>query len=425
MKKMTIEKDIIFYDTSALLIDYEHLVGSQEKFLISSITLQELEDIKTSRTKDEKIKYHARRALHFLMDYPDSHEVIIHKTKYEDWATHRNLDINNDVKILCDVFDCNCHMYPDLIRLYTADLAMAKIAELFIGNGNVHLIRQNQEIDEYEGCKKIIADEEILARLYSDNTYNTLNLLENQYGLVYNQEHELIDIRVWRDGGNRHITEPIFNSTYFGKVIPYQNDPYQKCLFDSFVNNQITLVRGSAGSGKTYCALSFLLYALEKHIIDRIIIFCNPVATMNSAKLGYYPGDRKQKLMDSQIGNLLISKFGGEYVVNQLMDSEKLVLLPLSDIRGYDTTGMRAGIYISEAQNMDKELMKLALQRIGEDSICIIDGDDNTQVDLIQYAGANNGMKRLSQVFRGKDMYGEVTLQNIYRSRIAAIAQEM
>jgi phosphate starvation-inducible protein PhoH len=57
------------------------------------------------------------------------------------------------------------------------------------------------------------------------------------------------------------------------------------------------------------------------------------------------------------------------------MDREKLILLPMSDIRGYDTTGMNAGIYISEAQNLDITLMKLALQRIGEDSICIIDGD--------------------------------------------------
>ena len=71
---------------------------------------------------------------------------------------------------------------------------------------------------------------------------------------------------------------------------------------------------------------------------------------------------------------------------------------------------MRAGIYISEAQNMTVSLMKLALQRIGEDSICIIDGDDKTQVDSVEFAGNNNGMRRASKVFRGNDMYGEVEL---------------
>jgi predicted ribonuclease YlaK len=72
---------------------------------------------------------------------------------------------------------------------------------------------------------------------------------------------------------------------------------------------------------------------------------------------------------------------------------------------------MRAGIYISEAQNMDISLMKLTLQRIGEDSICIIDGDCKAQVDDINFAGASNGMKRASKVFRGSDIYGEITLK--------------
>ena len=54
--------------------------------------------------------------------------------------------------------------------------------------------------------------------------------------------------------------------------------------------------------------------------------------------------------------------------------------------------------------------MKLALQRIGDDSICIIDGDCKTQVDDIQYAGSNNGMRRVSKTFRGNSIYGEVEL---------------
>ena len=40
--------------------------------------------------------------------------------------------------------------------------------------------------------------------------------------------------------------------------------------------------------------------------------------------------------------------------------------------------------------------MQLALQRIGEDSICIIDGDYTTQVDDLNFYGDNNGMKRMS-----------------------------
>ena len=69
--------------------------------------------------------------------------------------------------------------------------------------------------------------------------------------------------------------------------------------------------------------------------------------------------------------------------------------------------------------------MKLALQRIGDDSICIIDGDEKTQVDDVAFAGANNGMRRASKVFRGSDVYGEIALSQIHRSKIAEIAQRM
>lgn len=130
-------------------------------------------------------------------------------------------------------------------------------------------------------------------------------------------------------------------------------------------------------------------------------------------------------MLDSQIGNMLSSKLGDRLEVERLIFERKLILLPLSDLRGYDTTGLRAGIYITEAQNLDIELMRLALQRIGEDSICIIDGDTKHQVDSSLYAGDNNGMRRLSEVFKGCDYYGEVELQNIYRSKIAKQAELM
>ena len=146
---------------------------------------------------------------------------------------------------------------------------------------------------------------------------------------------------------------------------------------------------------------------------------------MKVIKCKVYPGTRDEKLLDSQIGNLLSSKLGSRFELERLINEEKIVLMPLSDCRGFDTSGMRAGIYISEAQNMTIDLMKLALQRIGEDCICIIDGDDRAQVDDIQYANGNNGMKRASKIFRGHSIYGEVELKTIHRSEIGRIADFM
>ena len=208
---------------------------------------------------------------------------------------------------------------------------------------------------------------------------NLFDLHINEYLLVYDQETgELVDRLCWTGESYRHLSYDSFNSNYFGNVKPMKGDPYQSLAFDSLSNNKITMIKGPAGTGKTFISLGFLLHKLERNRIDKIIVFCNTVATKNSAKLGYYPGTRDEKLLDSQIGNLLISKFGGRIAVEQMINDEKLILLPLSDIRGYDTTGMKAGIYISEAQNLDIALLKLALQRIGEDSICLVDGDPVT-----------------------------------------------
>lgn len=94
----------------------------------------------------------------------------------------------------------------------------------------------------------------------------------------------------------------------FGKIKPI--DPYQELVLDSFKSNQLTLVKGPAGTGKSLLSLAYLFRLMEKGEIDKIIIFCNTIATAGSAKLGYYPGDRTEKLLDSQIGNFLVSKLG-------------------------------------------------------------------------------------------------------------------
>lgn len=414
-------KDIRFYDTCSLLLAGESLFDQEDIFAVSSITFKELERIKTSSNKDPDVKYSARLLLHLFEEHPDCYEVVIHKTIYEDPIIEKCIDINDDTRILSDAYwyDRNCR--SNEVVFVTNDLSLKHIANLFFGDGMIESIPE--EKDNYTGYLEIKADDDQLAAFYQDETFNHFNLKIGQYLIIKDLDNEVKDIRVWTGETHRHLRYNAFNSHWFGKVQAYSGDPYQKLLCDSLSNNRITMVKGPAGSGKTFLSLAFLMSELDKGHIDKIIVFCNTVATANSAKLGYYPGTRDEKLLDSQIGNLLSSKFGGREGVEQLMANEKLILLPLSDLRGYDTNGMKAGIYISEAQNLDRTLMKLALQRVGEDCICIIDGDEKTQVDDIHFAGNNNGMKRVSKVYRGQDIYGEVELKNIYRSRIAKIAE--
>lgn len=412
-----------FYDTCSLLLKAGNLFEQEENIVLSSITLEELENIKTSTNRDPDVKYAARKLLHDLDEHPDAYEIVIYKDEYfQAYIAPKGISMTNDAKIIaCGLEYARLNPQSEIVFM-TNDLSCKHIAKLFFDN--VQSVKEEYE-DIYEGFKIVTLSDDEMTDLYSTPEKNHFDLMINEYLIVKNQEDEIVDRLCWTGEDYRRLNFNSFKSVWFGDVKPMKGDVYQMLAADSLTNNRITMVKGPAGSGKTYLSLGFLMSKLERHQIDKIIVFCNTVATKNSAKLGYYPGTRDEKLLDSQIGNLLISKFGGRLAVEQMIAEEKLVLLPLSDIRGYDTTGMRAGIYISEAQNLDISLMKLALQRIGEDSICIIDGDEKAQVDDISFAGANNGMRRASKVFRGNDIYGEVTLHQIHRSRIAQLAENM
>ena len=411
---------IKFYDTCSLLLRASNLFDEQEDFAISSITLQELENIKVSSNKDDNVKFAARQLLHDLDEHYGSYRIVNYKNSFSKTITDMDFEITNDTKIL------SCYLYlketePDVIFI-TNDLALKSIARVY--TDRICSLEEDAP-DDYTGYKEITMSDDCMSEFYSNPNENEWHLQTGEYILVKNTDGEIVDRLCWNGEYYRHLDYKSFNSRWFGEVKPIKGDVYQQLACDSLMNNRITMLKGPAGTGKTYLALGFLLHMLDRGNIDKIIIFCNTVATKNSAKLGFYPGSRDEKLLDSQIGNLLISKLGDRIAVEELMERGKLILLPMSDIRGYDTTGMNAGIYISEAQNLDITLMKLALQRIGEDSICIIDGDAHTQVDDIHFAGANNGMRRASKVFRGSDIYGEVELKTIHRSKIAELAQKM
>ena len=400
-----------FYDTCALINDQE--VAFKEPFVIADVTLYELEEIKTSRTKDEEVKIRVRKLLHLLDENADKYTIVGHKQD----AFLQSYQDKNDMKIIMTALD---YAATASIQFRTDDLACAFLAR----NAGLDVVTHTVDDEQYLGFKKLHFDsEDATVEFYSHMTEGNLyNLETNQYLLIYVKD-VLIDKLRWDGEKYVPVGYPCYESKALGKIGP--KDEYQAIALDSMKHNQLTVLRGPAGTGKSYLSMGFLMNRLERGVIDKIIVFCNTVATAGAARLGFYPGSRDEKLLDSQIGNFLASKLGGMEGVRNLIDAERLVLLPMSDIRGFDTTGMHAGIYITEAQNMDIELMRLALQRIGEDSICVIEGDDDAQVDMAMYAGARNGMKRMSKVFRGQDFYGEVSLQNIHRSRIANIAQKM
>lgn len=408
-----------FYDTSSLLL----MENFDEPIVISSISLFELEDIKSSMHKTESQRAAARRLLRQLDNHEIKYTTIIYNQQMLNPIEKTGIEVNNDAKILATALHYERSLAPHEMIFVSNDIAQKAIALLFFDESQIESIQIIE--DNYTGYLDYTFTNEALENFYSDLSNNSLNLNINQYLIIRDQNGEIIDKMCWTGETFRPVKYYKFFSHYLGEIKPKSGDIYQALAMDSLMSNQITMLKGPAGAGKSILGLSYLFYLLDKHKIDKIIVFCNTVATKGAAKLGYLPGSRDDKLLDSQIGNMLASKLGDKILVEKLISDGKLLLLPMSDVRGYDTSGMNAGIYITEAQNMDINLIKLALQRIGEDSICVIDGDPLTQVDDISFAGDNNGMRRVSQVFRDTDVYGEVELKNIHRSKIANIAQKL
>lgn len=419
---------LIFYDTCALLNHFNEIFDENEVFYVSSLTINELENIKTSGSKDEETKYNARCLLHKLKENKDKCVIIPFRNRFLSAIDEFDLPNTTDSKIIATAFDFykNPGMeYPSDKKLFcTDDLACETIARS-VGLPIFTFNEGNEE--EYTGYKEVEMDNDTLADFYNheqQKPLNRYNLVINQY-LIIKQNDRVIDKYKWTGSSYEQVQFTQLNTEMFGKIVAMDGDIYQTLALDTLKSNQISMLRGAAGTGKSYLAMGYLFSLLEKGKIDRIIIFCNTVAAKGAARMGFYPGSKDEKLLDSQIGNFLKGKIPDRVYLEKMLDDGVISLIPMADIRGYDTTGMNAGVYITEAQNMDIELMRLALQRIGEDSICILDGDSNAQVDLSDYAGKKNGMRRVSEVFRGADFYGEVTLQTIKRSKIAALAQKM
>jgi len=386
------------FDTNALLL-FPHLLNLDGTKIIPYTVLRELDKLKTgfneiaytARDVVRKIKYSRDIIFDSNFNYPSGE------------------DNNDDIIIEC--------AKSNNAILISGDFLVQLKAKSF----GVDVFDIDGLNDDYLGYKDVNLTEEEIAYLYEHLTENIYGLLQNEYLIVRNTNGDLIDTLVWDGQKLNFAHHKGVSSQMFGKLRPL--DPYQIIALDSLSRNQMTMLKGKAGSGKSLIALSYAWSQIEKNKYDKLIIFSNPIASRGSTKLGFYPGTRTEKLMNSTLGSMLSSKFGDPMTVEMFITQNKIEILPFADIRGWDSTGMNAIIYFSEAQNLDIELMRLGISRCSEDSKVILDGDYSSQVDSDMFAGMNNGMKRVSEVFRGKNFYGEVYLPNIYRSKMAEIAQ--
>lgn len=188
----------------------------------------------------------------------------------------------------------------------------------------------------------------------------------------------------------KKIRKPVgLGSSEKSKLIPSVSalNEGQKGLLRSLSNteNSIILVDGMAGSGKTFCAVSWGFEQFFKGKYNKLI-FSRPTVEAGREHLGYMPGD-----MNSKLSPYMIPIFDslGEHIhsdeLQDLINSNKIITLPLAFMRGI--TFKNAFVLLDEAQNTNVEQMQLFLTRIGSGSKIVITGD-TSQTDIV---GIKNG----------------------------------
>lgn len=397
-----------FYDTCSIMEDS----GDLSDVVISSVTIQELENIKSSNTKSEDVRAKARRAVKNIRKYKV--ETIIYNPDWDKELLGMGLEDNNDNKIIISCSKANCDIF------YTEDYLCELIASKIF---HFETKRVRDDItDDYKGFIEVEDSDERTFDIYEPEDgicKNSFNLITNQYVNVM-RDGESIEAFKWNGSGYSKVPNGKIKSMYFGDIKP--KDIYQKMVIDSINNNTLTCISGKAGSGKSMLSLACAMELIEKGKFDRIVILFNPCSVRGATQLGYYQGSLIEKALQSNIGNVLITKFGDRFAVENLIAQGKLKLVPMVDCRGMEIRDNEI-LYITEAENMTVDMMKICLSRASQFAKIIVEGDYK-QIDNRIFM-VDNGMSRLVDKLKGEDCFGYVQLQNVWRSKIATLMDKL
>jgi len=185
----------------------------------------------------------------------------------------------------------------------------------------------------------------------------------------------------------------------------------QKEAKAKILNNTVTLLAGSAGSGKTLLACQIALEKLFTKECDKIII-TRP--TVSKEEIGFLPGDLREK-MDPWVQPIYQNMYTlyDKTKIEKLISDGQIEIVPVSFMRG--RTFLDSVVIVDEAQNVTHEQMEMIVTRIGLRSKMIICGDDH-QVDLKRKA--DSGFRFLYSAARKVKNMCAISLKTNHRDSI-------
>ena len=351
----------------------------------------------------------------FSVIYPSSmcdNGTLLPRGRAEEWELGSSVAISSNYLVGAKP-DCGKYLPDAEIRVkdsIEALLYFPKCANVIIANPNKNF---------YTGWRKVPCDEVTMAKFYSDPELNWVGALNGQYILVADVDGQLVDTLRWNGEIFERLRVGNFSSDAMGVCKP--KDVYQQCLFDSLIRNNMTIVHGRAGAGKTLIPMAWLMKSLERGEIDTCYFVHHFEKLKHSVELGFVKGTQEDKLLQTgSIGNILSSKLGDMEAVRNWMHDGRIVILPTGNIRGFES-GKNDVIFCTEAQDLDPYTLKTIIQRYSDGGKIIIEGDICEQTDISR----RSGFAQVIDTFKGVPGVGCVKLEMDYRSQFGRLADNI
>lgn len=404
----------LFLDTNALLNLGEN--AFKEKFIIAQKTLEEIENIKVSNSKDGEVKYKARQISRLLDKHDGEYDVVLYSPKIKEIIDSYFLSETPDNIILASAYYYNSNVSEVLVC--SDDLNCKFISRNIFrlptkGVSDINLVKN---LDEYLGYKELTLSDEEMSYFYCHTNENIYDCLRNEYLIIKKSDGEVVDYRKWDGNEYRSVSYKQVNSTFMGKIKP--RNPQQVLAFDMLQNKDqtIKIISGKFGTGKDLIMIANALKLIEEGKYDKLIYIRNAVDVKDASAIGFLPGSKEEKLRPYAMP--LADHLGGETGLDMQIMAGNIEIEHLGYIRGRDLKN--AIVYCSEAENLTKEHVQLLIGRIGSGSSLWLNGDFK-QTDSAVYR-MNNGLLSAVEKLAGHEKFGYVQLQKTERSETAAMA---
>lgn len=352
-------------------------------------------------------KFHPDLALNFSPDKNDHH---ILNTAYH---LHKELPKNQVILVTKDV---NLRMKAKATGLLAEDYTSDYVK-------NIDSLYSGKRIEEN-------VEEELIKRMYAspyavavESSSFSAPLMPNEYVILRNHKKSALAVY---DSQARQVKKVDKVSAY--GITPRNAE--QAFALHAVLNPAVRLVTisGKAGTGKTLLALAG---AIEQRKDFRQIYMARPIVPLSNKDMGFLPGDVEEKLapyMQPLYDNLGViqNQFSSidhkHKKIKELLDEKKLVISPLSYIRGRSLVNIY--FIVDEAQNLTPHEIKTIITRAGENTKMVFTGDI-FQIDHPYLNTFSNGLSYLIEKMRDQSISAHITLEKGERSLLADLASDI